>query len=252
LELNWSTFVFEIINFLVLIWIMKRFFYKPVLGVIERRRKAIDEKLADAESLHTEGSKLKAHYEERLGNWEKERQQARDILLVDVAEERSRMMGELDTALEQEREKARVGEERRIQEQFNRAEEQALRNGSLFVTRLLDQIASLDLEVRLIDIFLKEFGALPSERIDSLRRGWGEGPVKATLVSAYPLMPEQQQQLINAMDDITEKQAVLEFEQDPELFAGLRITINGWVLGLNLRDELRGFSELGSERASDI
>jgi len=251
LELDWSTFVLEIINFLVLIWIMKHFFYKPVLGVIERRRMAIDEKLADAELFHTEGMQLKAQFEERLSHWEKERQHARDILQVEVGEERARMMTELDVVLEQEREKAMVGEELRIQEQFNKVEEHALRNGTLFVTRLLEQTASQDLEVRLIDIFIKQFEQIPTERIESLRRSWGDSSLKATLISTYPLKPEQQQQLIVTIGDITEMKAEIEFTQDSTLLAGLRITIDGWVLGLNLRDELRGFSELGVGLGSD-
>ncbi len=38
MELNWSTLLLEIVNFLVLVWILKRFLYRPVLQVIEERR----------------------------------------------------------------------------------------------------------------------------------------------------------------------------------------------------------------------
>jgi len=48
LELSWSTFLLEIINFLVLVWILKHFLYKPVLDVIARRRSGIEKTLADA------------------------------------------------------------------------------------------------------------------------------------------------------------------------------------------------------------
>ena len=41
MELSGSTFVLEIINFLILVWILKRFLYKPVLGVIAKRRKSM-------------------------------------------------------------------------------------------------------------------------------------------------------------------------------------------------------------------
>ena len=42
MELSWSTFFLEIINFLVLVWILKRFLYKPVMDVIARRREGIE------------------------------------------------------------------------------------------------------------------------------------------------------------------------------------------------------------------
>ena len=55
MELNWSTFILEIINFLVLIWILKRFLYKPVLDVIARRRAGIEKTLSDAREMRHKG-----------------------------------------------------------------------------------------------------------------------------------------------------------------------------------------------------
>jgi F-type H+-transporting ATPase subunit b len=66
MELNWSTFVLEIINFLVLVWILQRLLYKPVLAVIARRRAGIEKTLADAKHLQAEAERLKAQYESRL------------------------------------------------------------------------------------------------------------------------------------------------------------------------------------------
>ena len=63
LELNWSTLLLEIINFLILVWILKHFFYKPVLAVIARRR-SIEESLNDANTLHEDAEALIA----RAGN----------------------------------------------------------------------------------------------------------------------------------------------------------------------------------------
>jgi len=58
LELNWTTFALEAVNFLVLVWILKRFLYKPVLGVIARRRAAIDRALEEAQTRHAEAQAL--------------------------------------------------------------------------------------------------------------------------------------------------------------------------------------------------
>lgn len=68
MELNWSTFILEIINFLILIWILKRFFYKPVLEVIARRRAGIEKTLEDAQALHNEAKALQKQYESRLAD----------------------------------------------------------------------------------------------------------------------------------------------------------------------------------------
>ena len=45
MEFNWTTFSFEIINFLILVWILQRFLYKPVTNAIARRKAAIESQL---------------------------------------------------------------------------------------------------------------------------------------------------------------------------------------------------------------
>ena len=66
MELSWSTFVLEIINFLVLVWILKRFLYKPVMDVIARRREEIEKTRAEAAQLQTDAQNLQQQYEERV------------------------------------------------------------------------------------------------------------------------------------------------------------------------------------------
>ncbi len=80
MELSWSTFVLELINFLVLVWILKRFLYKPILEVIARRKAGIEQVRAEAEDLHASAEQLRQQYEGRLAAWNRERQQARDDL----------------------------------------------------------------------------------------------------------------------------------------------------------------------------
>ena len=113
MELSWSTFLLEIINFLVLVWILKRFLYRPVLDVIARRRAGIEGQLADARQLHDEAEALKAEYENRLAERDRERQQARDVLARELDEERARQLAALQAELVQEREKAEVADSRR-------------------------------------------------------------------------------------------------------------------------------------------
>ena len=54
MQFDWVTFLLEFVNFLVLVWLLTRFFYKPVRNVIEARKKSIEHKIAEAEKTRTE------------------------------------------------------------------------------------------------------------------------------------------------------------------------------------------------------
>lgn len=243
MELSWSTFLLEIINFLVLVWILKRFLYQPVLDVIARRRTGIEDQLAEARHLNEEADTLKAEYENRLSEWDRECQQLRDTLAQELDAERTRQMAALQAVLAKEREKAQVAESRRRTEAIRETEHHALQHGAQFATRLLAQAAGPELEARLVNLLLDGLSTLSGDQVTAIRTQWGEPPDGIQVSSAFPLATEQRQQLEKALGGITGLDVPVAYEQDPELLGGLRITIGAWVLHANLRDELRGFAE---------
>jgi F-type H+-transporting ATPase subunit b len=242
-ELNWSTFALEIINFLVLVWILKRFFYRPVLDVIARRRTGIEKSLADAKALHKEAETLQAQYRDRLADWEQERQQARQQLAQEIESERLQGLAALQSELEQESEKAHVAEAKRQADALHKAEETALIQACRFASRLLGQAASPELQAKLLELIVKELPKLPAEHIATLRNSWSQAPEVIVVASAYPLSEDQRQTLQQLIAETTGTDLPLRFEQDTELIAGIRITFGAWVLGANLQDELKAFSD---------
>jgi F-type H+-transporting ATPase subunit b len=243
-ELSWSTFVLEIINFLVLLWILKHFLYKPVLGVIARRRAGIEKTLTDAEVLHADAEKLQKQYQGRLADWNQERQQARAALSQELETERARKMAELQITLEEKKKMASMAEARRQADAMRKFEETALKQGARFATRLLEQASGPETEARLVELVLTELSKLPDEHIAALRNSNGKTPAAVVVVSAFPLPGDQRQRLEQALSTLISPDISLRFEQDSDLLAGIRITIGAWVLGVNLRDELKGFIAL--------
>jgi F-type H+-transporting ATPase subunit b len=247
-ELNWSTFVLEIINFLVLVWILKHFLYKPVLDVIARRRAGIEKTLADAKAHHEDAEKLQQQYEGRLADWEQERQQARNKLAEEIEAERADKLTKLQAELDQQREKARVAEARRQSDAMRKIEETALEQGARFATRLLEQASGPDTEARLIELVIDQLKQLSDERVAALRNSFVQSVEAIVVVTAYSLADQQCQALQQLLAEIATPDIPLRFEQNSELLAGVRITIGAWILGANLQDELVGFRELAHDQ----
>jgi F-type H+-transporting ATPase subunit b len=246
-ELSWSTFVLEILNFLVLVWILKRFLYKPVLDVISRRRAGIEKTLADAEALRADAERSRQQYEGRLADWDEERRQAREALLRDLEAERALKMTELQDSLAQERQKAQVAETHRQADAMRKIEEIALMQGARFAARLLQEASGRDTEARLVDLVAADLAELPTDRISALRDSGGTTREAIVVASAFPLADDQRQRLEQALTPVTGPDARLRFEQNRELLAGVRIVVGDWILGMNLRDELQGFAELAKQ-----
>jgi F-type H+-transporting ATPase subunit b len=245
-ELSWSTFVLELINFLVLVWILKRFLYQPVLNVIAQRKAGIEAVRAEAENLQARAEELRQQYEGRLAEWNRERQQARNDLTSELEAERSRRMEACRRELEEEREKARVVEANRQADAQALAQQTALAQGASFASRLLAAGAGADTQAGLVELVIAGLAQLPDERVSAIRSSLAQTPGEVVVSSAFALTGDQRGRLEQALQSVTGAAALPRFELDSELLAGVRINAGSWILGCNLKDELDGMTELAS------
>lgn len=242
MELNWTTFFLEIINFLVLVWILKRFLYKPVLEAIAQRKAVIDTTLADAQAKEVGAQALAEQYQNRLADWQNEKGKLRASVAEEISVQRAQMMAALENALKQEREKARVLEDRRLNDIQNKSEEAGIAQGVQFIARLLARMACPELEARLVTLALEDLSLLPDEQIKALRSVPRQAGLQARVTSAFPFSVPQRSAIAQRLKEVTQDSVAVEFNEDSGLLAGLRISIGPWVLRANLEDELEFFA----------
>ena len=246
-ELSWSTFILEVINFIVLVFILKHFFYKPVLTAIARRRESIDKTMEDARVLQQEAQQLKSQYEGRLSEWQEERQEAIDKLHTEMNEDRKNNMEKILQDIETEKQRNKVLDERRIAEQNRRAEEMAILQAAKFASKLLERLSGADVESRLFDLLIEYLEKLPEKQQQTLRETLSNAMGPARILSAYPLSETQKKRLEEEILKLIPRRIEFEYLMDKSLMAGLRITITPWVMHANLQDELKSLVDFVHE-----
>ncbi len=75
MEINLSTFVWSFINFFVLLAILNKFLYKPMLQMLEERKQTIAQSMQQAEQARAEAERIKQEYAEQLAQAKKESQE---------------------------------------------------------------------------------------------------------------------------------------------------------------------------------
>ncbi|WKE64217.1 F0F1 ATP synthase subunit delta [Gallaecimonas kandeliae] len=239
MELSWSTFLLEGINFLVLIWILKRFLYGPVLAVMARRRAAIEAQLAEAQSRQQQAEAMSVQYQGRLADWEKERQRLKAALALELDAQKQRHQAALEEELAASRAQAQAADARQEAQRRRQQELQALAQGATFASRLLAKAAGPELEARLFELLLAGLAGLDEQQQAALA---GQGAVQ--LASAYPLPEAARARLEAELARLLGQKPALNYREQPELLAGFELKLGDWLLEANLREELRGLAEL--------
>ena len=245
MELDWSTFLLEIVNFLILVWILKYFLYKPVINIIAQRREHIQKKEDAATALHNEAESLKNQYQTRLAKWEAEKKVLHKALLKEIETERKQLMEQLNKSLEEEKRKAHILIERRSKEELINNEKTALQQGALFCSRLFSRLAGPELENAIVQITLEELDKLSVEQQQLLQTACSKETAPISIFSAYQLSSANRDHIEKLLHKIVDQKTRFIYKQEPSLISGLRIRIGSWYLGANLKDELKYFSDSG-------
>jgi F-type H+-transporting ATPase subunit b len=248
-ELDWVTFTLEIVNFLILVWILQRFLYKPILQIIARRKAVIEQTLTDAKARHADAEALESRYRDRLAVWEEEKAHLREQAETEMDAERARRMAALGQSLAQEREKHQALEKRQLQDRQRQLEQAALAQGAQFAAGLLGRFAAPDLEAQLVHMVAEELPKLPGDILEQVRQAQPKAQHHDVKVaSAFTLKPEDRDLLEQRLFALLGASCTVAYDVDPQLRAGVRLSIGPWVLRANLQDELKFFAE-ASHRA---
>ena len=241
MQLDWTTFLLEIGNFLILVWILQRFLYRPVLDVIARRREGIEKTLADAKKREEDAHALDAQARQRLEDWQGEREAARAKLTEEIAAERARRLQQVEETVKSEREKGEALAARRADEQRRALEARALEQGTQFASRLLERLAGPGLDSQIVHAIADDLQGLPDDQRSAIADAAARPEARVQIDTARPLSAEDRQRLSEALQGLFGRTLDEQVRETPELIAGLRVAVGPWVLAANLRDELAFF-----------
>ena len=85
MQIDWLTVAAQIVNFLVLVWLLQRFLYKPITNAMRRREERIEERLSEAKSARTEAEEEAEALRRKKAELEDSKEE-----ILDAARERSR------------------------------------------------------------------------------------------------------------------------------------------------------------------
>jgi len=240
--LSWSTFLIEIVNFVVLVWLLTRFLYRPITQAIATRRATITKDLERAHATQSHGEALEKQYQDRLVAWETEKATLRAALDQELGAARAARETALQDDLARMREREEAAAQARDAQRLRELERRAEETGAAFCARLLARIASPEVESRIVDAALADLAALPEGQRASLTKA---ASADGTLVVAtrYPLDDARRAALTRALTAALGTLPQLRFEERDELVAGMRIDLGAFSLDANVADELQWFAQ---------
>jgi F-type H+-transporting ATPase subunit b len=251
--IDWFTVGAQTLNFLVLMWLLKRFLYKPILHAIEEREKRIATELANADKQKAEAQKERNEFQQKNEEFDRQRAALLNKATDEVKAERQRLLDEAREAadaLSAKRLEALRNEEHNLRQAISRRTQQEV---FAIARKALTDLATTSLEERLVEAFTRRLRELDDQTKESLAKALKTGSNPAFVRSAYDLPVEQQEAIQNALNETFSAEIPVLFETAPDLICGIELTTNGQKVAWSIADYLssleEGVDELLKEKA---
>lgn len=243
MQINWFTVVAEMLNFLILVWLLKRFLYKPILKAIDERENKIAAQLKDAETKKTEATKEQEEFKKKNDQFDLQRKGLMDKAVSDTNVERDKLLDAARKdaiALRTKLEKAAAD----AQESRNREIAQKTQEEVLAIARkALAEVASSSLEAQSVQVFLKRLsGATEDERKQFIGAFKVSGS-KIVVQSAFELSADQRASIGGAINGILGSTGELQFTTVPGLISGIELSSDGFKLAWSLSEYLNSLEK---------
>ena len=246
--IDWFTIIAQAINFLILVWLMKRFLYKPILHAIDAREKRIATELADADAKKAEAQQERDEFQHKNEEFDQQRATLLSQATDEAQAERERLLDEARqaaTALSSKRQEALRKEQQNLHQALSRRTQQEV---FAIARKVLTDLAATSLEERLGEVFTRRLREMDGEAKAGLAEALKTTSEPALVRSACDLPAEQRAAIQNALNETFSADIHLRFQTAPDLIGGIELTTNGQKVAWSIADYLvsleKGIDEL--------
>jgi F-type H+-transporting ATPase subunit b len=223
------TFLFQVINFLVLLFILKRVLYKPIREIIEKRRSLIQQRIEEAEKTKKEAMDLKENYQHETDKLHELKSQMLEKMNEEVEQERKKLIGraEEEAARVIEKEKAVFDTEKARHEA--ELKDKAIEAVTIFATNLLKDVSDEDLHKAIYEKLFRELQGMASHMPEIKEK---DRPLTVDLITAYPLTEAATRKFQESIESILSQSVLINTIIDVSLIAGAKVKFYDMVYDL--------------------
>ncbi|AUH00761.1 F0F1 ATP synthase subunit B [Prodigiosinella confusarubida] len=246
--IDWFTVGAQVLNFLILVWLLKHFLYLPILNAIDAREQRIERELADADAKKAEAEQARDEFQHKNTAFDKERASLLSQAKKTANDERQRLLDiarEEAIALSAKCQERLQSEAQELQQEISRRTRQQIFS---IARKTLVDLADVTLETRMVLVFVARLQNLSTDEKQKL--------VDALLVAAQPIvvrtvfeLPATDRTIIETqIRELFGAKTTLCFETAPEMVSGIELSANGqkvaWSIAEYLAEMENGVIEL--------
>lgn len=242
--IDWFTVGAQVVNFLVLVWLLNRFLYKPILRAIDEREKRIVAQIADAETMKDGAQKERDDLKQKNDEFNLHRASMLKEVADESESERHRLLDEArkesDAARARWQEALFDKQNVVAQDLAHRVQEEVLG----IARKVLADLASSSLEERIAEVFVRRLRELSGDERKRLTSALTTSSRAVLLRTGFDLPQTQRETIQRAVADTLAVKTDVTFKTDPTLIGGIELSVDGYSVSWTIAGYLDSLSDM--------
>jgi F-type H+-transporting ATPase subunit b len=237
-KIDWLTFAAQIVNFLILVWLLRKFLYGPILNAMQKRSDRIHSQIQEARQRKQEAEQEAESYRSKKQDLENQEedllQQARDK----AEQERKRLTEEARSQVDEQKEKWQEALRREKDSFLNELSRKSGEQLYEAVSSALKALADESLEKRLVENCIGRLKNLDEEEASQIKEKLTEDKNEILVRTSWPLEDKEKDRIEKELQEVLLKDASIQFEVSESITAGIEIAAGGRKIGWTLNEYL--------------
>lgn len=247
MKIDWFTVIAQIINFFILVWLLKRFLYKPILNAIEKRENKIKSKLEEAETKKVEAKREQEEFKQKNDAFDEMKNTLMDKMIEETQTEGEKLLIEVRnvaSALELKLKKAAKEKQKNISREISQKTQQEV---FAISRKVLANLASASLEEQMVAVFINRLNELNETEVKQFIASFSSNSNLILIKSAFELPNKQKFEITKVLDKIFKVNVKYEFNVNPEAISGIELTTKGYKLAWSISEYINALEKSISE-----
>ena len=243
MHIDWFVLLAQIFNFLLLMYLLKRFLYGRILKAMDDREAKIAARFAEAESLKIQANEAVELYEKRNQLLHEKKEQMLNEATMAADAKRKELMDKVRVEVDQVKTR---WQDMLVREQnafFSDLRQRAAKQLYATARKALSDLADADLEERIVDEFIRRVRELDEEKSAQIRKAISGGGNAVVIQSAFGISEARQAQI----EDVLKKQITngftVRYLREPDIVSGIELRVNGHKIAWSLNEYLETLVE---------
>ena len=245
--IDWFTVGAQVLNFLILVWLLKRFLYKPILHAIDAREKRIASALADADAKKAEAQQERDEFQHKNEAFDQQRAALLSQATDEANAERLRLLDQarqMADALRGERQDALKREQQSLNDEIARRTREEV---FAIARKTLTDLAGTSLEERMCEVFTRRVRGMDDRTKAGFAAALKSPATPAIVRSAFDLPAEQRAAVQTAVNQTFVGEIPLRFETEPDMVSGIELATSGQKMAWSIADYLVSMEKVVDE-----